>query len=112
MKTSRETTKKAAAPFFLGQTAGAAQQPERSSPRPLSARLLRNTFLSLSFGVVKLFVVLEGVVMLAARVCGEERLAPALLLWSLRFKFCSVLGKLLAMVHFSEVAIAGALGCL
>jgi hypothetical protein len=48
--------------------------------------------------------------MLAARVCGVGRLAPVLPPWFASFKFCFVLGKLLAMVHFSEVVIAGALG--
>lgn len=89
------------------------QQPDCSFPSPaLFSPPQEHISLGFLSSSKTFFFVLEGVVMLAARVCGEERLAPVLLLWSFRFKFCSVLGKLLAMVHFSEVAIAGALGCL
>ncbi|DAA24889.1 TPA: POU class 3 homeobox 3-like [Bos taurus] len=56
----------------------------------------------------KTFFVLEGVVVLAARVPSRDagsRSPPPVL----SARLCSVLGKLLALVHCSEVAIAGAL---
>ena len=93
--------RKEAAPFCwtTARTTGRSSPAPRERPSLVSPRRR------------KTFFVLEGVVVLAARVPSRDagsRSPPPVL----SARLCSVLGKLLALVHCSEVAIAGALGCL